>query len=456
MARIVCITNGLSGGLNATLELARRLDVAGHEISLIGHRDVGPVVEAHDFEYVRVDDDDRMLAELQGHITAVGRARAVPDGRRLRRAFSASTAFADAVAAQDADALIVDVEAHYAILDTRELGLPTLLKSDWFSMTRRRGLPPLHVSSPLPTTTRERFAADADWAVSLGKRLVANTVGELHPQRVLRRFAPFRYDTVHRSDLRAVARARQISLRSLTKQTNWLYPHTYAHLPMIATTAAEVDFGSETDPFVTSVGPMVHRDRIDLAVSAEDRERWRAFRNRSEGAGRPLIYCSFGTFQTGTVAMTEKVIQAVAARPEWSLVVGRGGREAATYSSHGENILDLPYAPQAEVLASSNLAAIHGGINTVNECIVLGVPMLVEATGRGDMPGVTARVSHHGLGSVVSLTAMTPESIAAQIDQALRDAALQRRVRAMQATIGKYETEQVAEKIVDRLIDKRI
>jgi len=451
MARLVYLTNGLTGGLNVGIEIAHRLRNAGHEIAFVGHRDLAGRINTEGFEYTRLVADDQALAELSRSLQRIGSVRSVPDAWRLRQKLISSTEIDTAVRAAKPDGLLIDVEAHYAILATRPLGLPTIIKADWFSINRRRSVPPLHSGLGLATTPAERRAVQATWAKALGQRLAQNTVGQLHPRRLARRIAPFRYDTIARSDLRPVARARGLQLRSITTQTNWLYPHTYNDLPLMTSTASELDFG--VDPGLHYVGPLVQHDRTEPSVTTVERDQWDDFKKQNAASGKPLVYCSFGSMFDAKPTSIDTVMAMAQARPDWDLVVGWGGQVPSQPTP--ANVLELHYAPQTSVLEAADVAIGHGGINSINECVTYGVPMLLDPLGR-DQPGCAARVEHHGIGVRASLNELSVSELERHVEYLLNDGGTSRRMSAMQQAFARYRTDQVLESVIERLFSDHL
>ena len=51
MAKIICITSGLTGILYASFELVHQLEAAGHQVVYACPRSVGEAVEANDITY---------------------------------------------------------------------------------------------------------------------------------------------------------------------------------------------------------------------------------------------------------------------------------------------------------------------------------------------------------------------------------------------------------------------
>ncbi|MEL6972527.1 MAG: hypothetical protein AAFO02_20340, partial [Bacteroidota bacterium] len=54
MAQILCLTSGLTGITNASLELVKRLERAGHEVTLGSTRPIGELVAANEINYLQL------------------------------------------------------------------------------------------------------------------------------------------------------------------------------------------------------------------------------------------------------------------------------------------------------------------------------------------------------------------------------------------------------------------
>lgn len=403
MARIVYVTSGLVGILNSGLELARRLQVAGHDVTFVGWRDSGRQIEQQGFGFVRLDDDERALEQVRDRIAEVGRIRALPLARRLRRRLLESTEIEDTLRRLEPDLLIIDVEVHTAVIASRSLSIPTVLRIDFLSIYRNWNTPPLHTELAAPTNLPGRLSCWAAWVRTLVSRGIANTLGQLRPRAFSTRVGPFKYGTVSRHTIGQFARARGLRLREFTSWTDWLRPHVYPTIPLISSTASELELPGTDRGNLQYVGPLIHANHVDINTSASDRARWERTRDEATQLGRPIVYCGLGTLNPQVLVRVRNVI-AAAHSAEWTLVVGLGGSaRASELDELPDNVLVLDYAPQLEVLAVANAAVIHGGINTINECISHDVPMVVHRGGLVDQPGGAVRVEHHGLGIRVDI-----------------------------------------------------
>lgn len=142
-------------------------------------------------------------------------------------------------------------------------------------------------------------------------------------------------------------------------------------------------FGEERFRFI---GPSLDARRHEPALGLD-----------LDSLGSPLIYISMGTLLNKRRRLYRSCIAAFADAPVTVLMsVGRRIEPASLGPLPG-NVVAHPWVPQLEVLDRADLFITHGGMNSVNESIHAGVPMLVIPQGN-DQPTVAARVESLGLG----------------------------------------------------------
>ena len=92
---------------------------------------------------------------------------------------------------------------------------------------------------------------------------------------------------------------------------------------------------------------------------------------------RPLIYISLGTVLKGAVSFFQNCIEAF--RGENADVIISVGKkfDIRRLKNLPENVFVYPVVPQLEVLKMADVFITHGGMNSVSEALVYGVPMVV-------------------------------------------------------------------------------
>lgn len=158
---------------------------------------------------------------------------------------------------------------------------------------------------------------------------------------------------------------------------------------------------------------------------------------------RPLVYCFLGSVpRTGPeerLRFFRAVFATAAVRPDLRFRISLARLFPA--SRLGEppgNVEVVDWAPQRETLEESAVVISHGGVNTVVESLVAGVPMIVFPLGF-DQPGMAARVAYHGYGLVGDLHRATPASILARLTEIERRQDIHDRVRQVAARLREVD-----------------
>ncbi|MFG2077353.1 macrolide family glycosyltransferase [Nonomuraea maritima] len=110
----------------------------------------------------------------------------------------------------------------------------------------------------------------------------------------------------------------------------------------------------------------------------------------------PVLYASLGTVFTAEPGLL-RAFAAALAPLAGTVVIATGQTDPAALGPLPDNVLARRFVPQPEVLARAALFVTHGGMNSVNEALYAGVPMLVIPQG-ADQPVVARRVVELGAG----------------------------------------------------------
>ncbi|MEO0869324.1 MAG: nucleotide disphospho-sugar-binding domain-containing protein, partial [Cyanobacteria bacterium J06642_11] len=165
------------------------------------------------------------------------------------------------------------------------------------------------------------------------------------------------------------------------------------------------------------------------------------------------IYCSCSTFIKGDQHFLQRLITAVSDCSDWELVLGLGGQfNAEEFPALPDNVHAFAWVPQLKVLQQADCAINNGGINSINECLYLGVPMLVYSLNRFDQNGDAVRVAYHGLGIAGDIAHDSSDQIRAHLKSILNDQWFQTQVNSMQACYHRYG--QRAAQVVESLFNK--
>ena len=231
-----------------------------------------------------------------------------------------------------ADALLIDIELHFAVLVCLQLGMPIILAICWYSIFRDPRLPPMHTTLIPPVTDREALLIQEAWNREIrAKRKKRIRQAIRHSLRNFISPVPVPMDTLDTAKLSMTARHHGLSLDSLADYGHWLRPMVLRHLPILAYNIHEMDFPHERHKNLHYVGPMIYEQRVDPAPDQKSGKTWTALRQkyRRRQDGQPLVYCSLGTFWNADTAFLERVIGIFYQRPQWHLLIGLGGKLTA-------------------------------------------------------------------------------------------------------------------------------
>ena len=143
---------------------------------------------------------------------------------------------------------------------------------------------------------------------------------------------------------------------------------------------------------------------------------------------RPLIYVSLGTLFNSDLAFYKNCVEALA-DGKYQAIISLGKRyEPGTLGTVPPHIHILKYVPQLEVLKRAALFISHGGMNSVSESLVNGVPLLLAPL-RADQPHISRRTEELGAGR--RLLQRDAAGIRQAVDAAMADPSLRERSREL-------------------------
>lgn len=406
MARILCLSDGMTSVVYTVLELARRLAADGHVVTFAGTPERRELAERLALGFLELSGSDSQ----------------------------AMAGFAQVLRDLTPDLVLIDGEMHEHIVVSAGSGVRTVLLNTFCSIWRRPGLPPPHtLIRPGVGWRGSRLGLWLHWTV-LRWRKRLRSAGR---NRISR--------------LRRLAKEYDFNLDAEADASQWLIPFTYRNLPALSLHALEFDFPHEPPEHVRYVGPMVLRDRG--VEPTDESERLDALL-RQRGTGRKLIYAAFGSTFTAGPDLVRRLAKAAEEKP-WDVVVSLGGTDPSPFGDLPSNVQVFRWVPQLRVLEHADVAVTHGGINTIDECVLHGVPMLVYCGFETDMAGNTARVVHHGLGLAGDPSDGAPE-IRGHVERLLSEPGFRGTIEQFRQHYQAYERDRVAEQAVAELLAEKV
>ncbi|CCH55881.1 putative UDP-glucosyltransferase ydhE [Fibrisoma limi BUZ 3] len=152
--------------------------------------------------------------------------------------------------------------------------------------------------------------------------------------------------------------------------------------------------------------------------------------------GHRLLYVSLGTLSKKhadlCVHFLNQVIEAVRPLHGVQVIMVTNKLDIHPTENTPPHVHLMPSVPQQRLLLYCDLMLTHGGMNSVTECLVAGVPMLVYPLNlTSDQPGNAARVRFHGLGLAGTLRRASSMRLRQQIEALLGDPAYHERVELL-------------------------
>ena len=112
---------------------------------------------------------------------------------------------------------------------------------------------------------------------------------------------------------------------------------------------------------------------------------------------RPLIYISLGTVVKGKRRFFQSYVDAFK-EEELDIILSTGPQfDKGKIKNIPENVHVYSFVPQAQVLKQADLFVTHGGMNSISEALICGVPLMVIPF-MADQPVNARRVEELGLG----------------------------------------------------------
>jgi zeaxanthin glucosyltransferase len=368
------------GHVNATIQLGRELQRAGHRVRYLG------------------DPADQALFVERGVPFAPLPRR---DGR-----FGPTYAWA----ANDDEIALVDAILIRPTIDACNAGKRVVSISTTFPLGYDPDVPPVTCDRPPATDAAARAAIHAAWEAQWQDH---RAVKDPHPH-------------VGRAD------STLHLMRSFARDRGWADDqwderaaiNPIARLPELILAPEQLDFPRRANPQRRYGGPCVNLDRPEppfpFALLSDQ---------------RPVVYCSFGS-QTHRYPLPDLLavlVRTCRQLPALRFVVATGGVDVPP-DAQPPNLICVQHAPQLALLRRAALMISHGGLNGIKEALYCGVPVLVLPL-LGDQPGNAARIAFHGLGTASTWDGMTPARLAGLVHTLLADAATARRARELGARL---------------------
>jgi len=151
--------------------------------------------------------------------------------------------------------------------------------------------------------------------------------------------------------------------------------------------------------------------------------------------GNSLIYISLGTVFNQAIAFYKLCFEALG-DTEHTVVMSIGNRVGlADIGEVPGNFIVRNYVPQMEVLRHARLFVTHGGMNSTNEGLYYGVPLIVIPQS-ADQPIIAKQIANIGAGVTLQMQSLTASGLRDAVDQVLSDSSFKKVAGKMSESFG--------------------
>jgi MGT family glycosyltransferase len=213
-----------------------------------------------------------------------------------------------------------------------------------------------------------------------------------------------------------------------------------SHLNIVYTSRMFQPCAETFDERYVFVGPMTSRVELEpLVLPADD---------------RPLVYVSLGTLFNDNPDFYRTCFEAFRGQP-WRTLMSVGPALASgVLGEPPENVLVRAQVPQLRVLQQAAGFVSHGGMNSVSESLIFGVPLVVLPQ-MSEQHIVGRRVEELGAGLFVETQPVSAKDLRAAVQRMLETAAYRQAARGIGESLRTAGGVPAAVDAIDRFIGAR-
>jgi UDP:flavonoid glycosyltransferase YjiC (YdhE family) len=444
MKHIAIVTSGLVGITNASIKLVSKLKTEGHRVTYLYPKNIKETIEMYEIEYIQLPEINFSFSFLETNSTSnmsSGKLKKyLYHFTHLNRQYEEGiymlnfSNYENILNELKPDLVLVDQELHEVIFSSIKLKVPIKLLSQHLFNEMQIGLPPIRTNiipgigfkgSKLGIFFAWLFVKSKIWS-----RLWINRVTLKNNRRTI---------------LKHYSKKIGFPYKYLISRN---FPSVYINsfIPTLSMNLRELEFSFSKPENLIYIGAMVLVKRLKSDNYQDISKEIDTIINLKKKHNKKLIYCSFTTMTTTSdITFIKNVIEAFNTEPNWVLIMSLGGKLSTKHFKEiPKNVHLFKWVPQLKVLKESDCSINHGGIHTINECILCKVPMLVYSGKKYDQSGCAARIAYHGLGLIGDRNLDDSRIINSKISKILNNSGIQNTIKQMHDTKKNYESKNIS------------
>jgi len=230
------------------------------------------------------------------------------------------------------------------------------------------------------------------------------------------------------------------------------------NIPQLLLSPRDFDFPHPLKENQYAIGPLLLKeddvkikDRRYLAVTHR-------IRQEREEQELPFIYCSLGTLNSfglnNSIKIFQQVIEIGRRNPNYRIVISCGEYiNPAQLLPTPENVFLFKSLPQKDILHYCNMMIAHGGQNSITECVMNKVPLLIYPFFKGsDLGGNSARVVYHGIGNRGLIDKESVDRMEEKIRDVLTNPVYRSNIHAMRLKFEEKNNSMEAIEIIETIV----
>ena len=397
---------------NATYKLAQELKMRGHRIVYIGHQSFQETVIRQGFEFHR-----HYIFPFWGKPSKETFLKRMISGYGILKKnedyYLKGLPLGDVIKMFKPDLFILDVSLNFLFPILVEKQVKFFIYNTKVNLTKTYLIPPVTSSYIPKSNVWSAMRVEMLWQ----NRFMEKRVLMLYDK--IRCFGKSNYELVKK-----YLQSLDVNYRKII-DTKRVGHFGIKSAPEIILSLQEFDFRNTIADNQFYMCPCVSLSRNELINGSDVSD----FFKRIEAKKNfdRVVYCSFGSydskFRLVRIKFLVKLINIFLRKKNYLLVVSTGNDiNPRWFNVEAPNIYLGQSVPQLEILSHCDLMINQGGMQSVQECILKQVPMLVYPLNPGlDQEGNAARVLYHGLGLRGNIRKDKDDEIENKVERVLND-----------------------------------